>query len=195
MVAMLECCKVCSVNTHIGTERAPYTKLSGPMEPIQGWRLQFPEMLHYQWQDVGSPLWPGVKMNSPWSGDMNSPMNKKFKMRVKWCALHFGSGIGWYCWISRNLGKPSTLTSTLRLWLRWGLKLPKSGQRRQLFSYNTITSVPIPVWWPWSTLQVLSGLPYHTHHTVWNWHLLISMFLGRLKMDVMGKIFLATTPL
>lgn len=133
--------------------------------------------------------------DSPWSGDMNSPMNKKFKMRVKWCALHFGSGIGWYCWISRNLGKPSTLTSTLRLWLRWGLKLPKSGQRRQLFSYNTITSVPIPVWWPWSTLQVLSGLPYHTHHMVWNWHLLISMFLGRLKMDFMGNIFLATTPL
>ena len=50
------------VNAHMGTESTPYASLLGLIEPIQGWRWQFPGSYCYRWQDVVSPLWAGVKM-------------------------------------------------------------------------------------------------------------------------------------
>lgn len=63
------------MNAHTGTERVPYTILSGPIEPIGVWRGQFPGLPHYQWQDL----------ESPWSVDMNSYLKKKFK--IHWASL------------------------------------------------------------------------------------------------------------
>jgi len=49
-------------NAHTETEGTLYASLSGPMEPIGGWRWQLPGLHHYQWQDVVSPLWARVKV-------------------------------------------------------------------------------------------------------------------------------------
>ena len=49
-----------------------------------------------------------------WSGDVNSPSMKKFKVQlVKWCAL--GIGKGWSLWISWNQDKWSTDHNITRL--------------------------------------------------------------------------------
>ena len=41
---------------HTGAERILYANFSGPIEPIWGWRWQFPESHHYWRQDIVSPL-------------------------------------------------------------------------------------------------------------------------------------------
>jgi len=72
--------------------------------------------------------------------------------------------------------KPSALIATPWHWLRWGLKLPESDQRRkQLFSCNAIAMGPTPVWRPWSTLPTMAELCYHTHGIVQIWSLLTSI--------------------
>jgi len=42
--------------------RTPYASLLGPIEPIWGWRWQFPGLHHHWWRDVVSPVRAGVKM-------------------------------------------------------------------------------------------------------------------------------------
>ena len=79
--------------------------------------------------------------------------------------------------------------------LSWRLKFPESGQRRrQPFSCNTIMPGPLPVWKLWSTLSILAGLLYDTHHIVRICRLLTSICSGRWKMECVGNIFLATMP-
>ena len=41
-----------------------YVRLSGPIEPLWGWRWQFPGLHHYWWWDMVSLLWAGVKWQS-----------------------------------------------------------------------------------------------------------------------------------
>ena len=53
-------CQVGPMNFHTGTKRILYATLSGPIDPIQGWRWQFPGSYHHQLLDVVSPLWAGV---------------------------------------------------------------------------------------------------------------------------------------
>jgi hypothetical protein len=59
--------------------------------------------------------------NSPWSGDMLTPDQRRHSrcshQWVKWCALSFGIGKARSSWISWNLDKPSTLTATSWHWL------------------------------------------------------------------------------
>jgi len=121
--------------------------------------------------------------------------SRRCPQQVRWCALSFGIGKGWSFWISLNPDKPSTLTATSRCWLSWRLKFPESGQRRrQPFSCNMTTPGPIPVWRPWSTLPILGGLSYHTHHVVQIWPLLTSICSGWWKMDCVDNIFVAKMP-
>jgi hypothetical protein len=80
--------------------------------------------------------------------------------------------------------------------LSWRLEFPDPGQRRrQPFSCNMITPGPIRVWRPWSILQILAGLSYHTHRIVRIWHLLTSICSGGWNMDCVSNIFLAMMPL
>ena len=143
---------------------------------------------HHRWQRCGVTTTSWSQNSSPQSGDMWIPHQRKssrrLPQRVKWCALSFGIGKGWSFWISLNPDKLSTPTATSQRWLSWRLEFPESGQRRrQHFSCNTMTSGPIPVWWPWNTLSILAGLSYHTHHTVRIWCLLSSICPGRWQMD------------
>jgi len=63
----------------------------------------------------------------------------------------------------------------------------RQGEKK---TYPKITSGPIPVWRLWSTLLVLAGLSYKTHHIVQ-----ISFWLPSVWADerqTVGNIFLAT---
>ena len=119
---------------------------------------------------------------------VNSPSKRKFKtqpsVRKVMCTLFWDRKDVWPSWISWNPDKPSTLTAALLCWLRWRLKLQERGQRRrQPFSCNMIMPGPKPVWRYWSTLSLLAGLSYHTHHIVWIWYLLTSTYSGQEKID------------
>ena len=108
MVAVLECCKVCTVNIHIGKDRTPYANLSGPMESIQGWRLLFPVMLHYQWRDVVSALQAGVRMTVHGVVIWILHQTKSLRCSLQWVkrfALTFGIGKGQSFRISWNPDK------------------------------------------------------------------------------------------
>ena len=50
------------MSAHTGKERTPYASLSGPTEPIRGWRRQFPGSCHYQWGVMVSQMWARIKM-------------------------------------------------------------------------------------------------------------------------------------
>lgn len=70
------------------------------------------------------------------------------------------------------------------------LKAPVARIRPEKITF--LLSVPTPVRRPWSTLAVLPGLSYHTHHIVQMWCLLTSTFWGWWKMDCVGNISLGT---
>ena len=57
-------------NAHIETEGAPPEILPRSMEPIRGWRWQFPESCHY-WR------WDMMPPQSPWSDNMWVPHERK----------------------------------------------------------------------------------------------------------------------
>jgi hypothetical protein len=54
-----------------------------------------------------------------------------------------------------------------------------SQRRRQPFSCKAVMPVPMPVWRPWSALQRLAELHYHTHRIVGIWRLLTPICSGR----------------
>jgi len=101
----------------------------------------------------------GVTAMSLWSNNMWIPHWRKSlrhsSQKVKWCPFSFAIGKG------RTHTKPSTLTVRSQCWLSWRLQIPESGQRRRLFSCNTIMPDPIPVRRTWSILPLLAGLSYH----------------------------------
>jgi len=72
-------CQKGPTNAHTGT---PQASLSGCTEPIWGWRWRFPGMRHYQWWDVVSPLWTGVKMAVQGVVTCEFPIEKK-KFRIQ----------------------------------------------------------------------------------------------------------------
>ena len=202
MVAMLEYRKVCArwVPRMLIQAHKEYC-----MQVCQDLLNQYEAKVTVSWIASSLVMRCGVttmsrsKSSSPWSGSMWIPHRRKSSrrcpQRVKRCALSFGMGMGWSFWISSNLDKPSTLAATSWHWLSWRLEFPESGQRRkQPFSCNMIALGPIPVWRPWSTLSILAGLSYHTHHIVRIWPLLTSICSGRWKMDCVD-IFLASMPL
>ena len=116
---------------------------------------------------------------------VNSPLKKKFKMQSSVSkvmhSLSFGIGKEGSYWIFWSQNRASTLTTTLWWWLNWRLEVPESGQRRRwpLFSCNTKTPGPIPIWRQRSTLLILAELSYNTHHIVWIWCLLTSICLRK----------------
>ena len=129
---------------------------------------------------------------------VNYPSNGKFKKQpsvgkvmctVFWIQKRWSFSVSW------NPDKSSPLTTALQDQLSVRLKLLESSQRRrQPSSFNTVTSGPIAVWRPWSTLPILAGLSYHTHQTAHSWCLLTYISCGWWKMDCVGNIFLATQP-
>jgi len=64
------------MNAHTGAEKIQYASLSGPMEPIQGWKWQFPGLHDYWWQDVVTTR-SQSQNSSPWSDNMWIPHQKK----------------------------------------------------------------------------------------------------------------------
>ena len=62
-VGILQCLQqVGPTNAHTKTQRAPYTSLTGPIEPMWSWMWQFLGSHHYWYWDVMLPLQAGVKM-------------------------------------------------------------------------------------------------------------------------------------
>ena len=110
---------------------------------------------------TGGEMWcHHYKPESKWMSmewqHANIPLKKKFKMQPLVCkvmCIVFGVGRAWSFWISWNLDRAQTLTTTLRCWLSWKLKLSWSGQM----------SGAIRVWRPWSTLPILAGMSNHNH--------------------------------
>jgi hypothetical protein len=125
--------------------------------------------IHRHLLNIAEHLW------GPNSGcEHSETMGGAFQQWQQWCERQATFQVALHScqlsWISWKLDKPSTLTTTLQRWLSWRPKFSESGQRRrQPFSGNTILPGPIPVWRPWSTLQSLTGLSYHTHHIVQIW--------------------------
>ena len=131
---------------------------SGPIEPIWGCRWQFPGSPHYQWWNMVSPLQARAKQQSLEWRHLNYPTEENVEdsaFRAKWCALSFGIGKGWSFWICWKLGKQSTLTK-----LKDQNSRVRPMRRRQPFFCAMIVQGPI-LWRPWSTLPVLTELPYH----------------------------------
>jgi len=80
--------------------------------------------------------WKQMLQNSnPWNGNVwichGSSSSGHRPQWVKWCALSFGIGRGWFFWISWNPDKPSTLAVRLWCWLSYKLEVPESSQRRR----------------------------------------------------------------
>lgn len=141
------------MNAYTETERTPYASLSGPIEPIRGWKWQFLELHHDQWWDVVTSIMSRSQNNSRRSGDINSSLKKKSKMQPSAGKVIVHWVLVWKEWSFLSSwkipDKPSPLTTTSWHWLICRLELLESGQRKgYLFSCNTITLGPIPVWIP-----------------------------------------------
>lgn len=94
MVAVLEYCKVWAwwiSRMLTGTERTLYTTFWGSVEPVQGWRWQFPG--HHYWWRRGVTTRSLSQNDDPRSGDIWIPHQRKrsgcIPQLVKWCTLPF----------------------------------------------------------------------------------------------------------
>ena len=74
-------CQIVPINAHTGTERTLYASLLGSIEQIRGWKRQYPGLHCYQWQDMISPLWAGIKMAV--HGVVTHEFTVKEKVQVK----------------------------------------------------------------------------------------------------------------
>jgi len=127
-----------------GTERTPYASLLEPVEQIQGWRWQLPELHHYWCRDVVSPLWAGVKMAVHGVVTCEFPIEEK---EVQDTALRVMCTVFWDSKevILLELGQTINSDSYVVM-LCWRLELSESDtRRRQLFCCNTITLEPTPI--------------------------------------------------
>ena len=186
MVATLEYHIVGPTNAHTGTERTPYTSLSGPIESMRlkvtvSWIAALPVMGHV----IASQNQDG----SPWDGNawiLHQIKNSGWTpWWVKWLALSFEIRKVWSFWISWSLDKTSTWTTTAPTKLK--AQTSRVRLKKTIFLLQSIVLGPIPVCGPWSTLPILAGLSYHTYHIVQIWCLLASIW--PVKDGLCGRYF------
>jgi len=119
-------CHVDPTNAPTGGERSPCASFSGHVEWIWSWRHLL-LVLHHQSQGMASPLWVRLKAAVSVVVTCEFPIEERVQnspQQLKWCALSLGIGKGWSFWFSWNPDRPSALTTILRCWRNWRLKLP-----------------------------------------------------------------------
>ena len=103
---------------------------------------------------------------------MNSSSKKRFRMRPSVGTVHSVFGDRREVVLQGFLEPGQAINSEGCVTVLTKLKSGTSelGQRRkQTFSCYTVTPGPTPVWRLWSTLPILSGLLYYTHHIDCTW--------------------------
>ena len=146
-------------NAHTGTS---YASLSGTIEPIRGWRWQFPGLHHYWWWDVMSIPQALPKTAVYWVVACKFPTEEKVKDgKVMYPVFWDRKEV--ILLVSLKPRQAINSDHCVMMLTKLKAQISRVSQRgKQPFSCSSITPGPIPVWRPWSTLLTLGGLSYHT---------------------------------